>query len=132
MPGERFFSSGNERAPTTFGPPMYPNDGVKAAFPLAADNNLYMEYELMNMADVDQDVYVTIDYEYHPRNLPRGFKTTKAFWLDITDCGFSSVTPPSGETKFKLSSSPSTSDYDGVLQGVGGHLHDRGLNVGIY
>ena len=33
---------------------------------------------------------------------------------------------------FKISSSPWTSDFDGELLSVGGHLHDGGLTVTIY
>jgi len=91
-----------------------------------------MQLELMNMRAEPKDVYLTLDYEYIPGPRPQGWKIAKAMWLDITNCGISSVNPPRGKMQFKMASRPWTSSYDGELLGVGGHLHDGGLTVNIY
>jgi len=81
---------------------------------------------------VVKNVYLTIDFEYIPGALPAGFKRTRALWLDVTNCGISSVIPPRGQMKFKLNSKKWTVGYSGEMLGVGGHLHDGGTLLNIY
>lgn len=47
-------------------------------------------------------------------------------WMDVKACGNSSYDVPAGKTK---KSGTVTVKYDGVLLGVGGHLHDYGRQV---
>lgn len=116
-PGERFFSSGNEKTPTAFGDVT--KKQIKSAFPIGPRDTFSAELELMNMDDVAKEVWITIDFEYIPGKLPQGWKVAKAAWLDVTNCGISYVKPPSGKPKFTLSSRGWTSQYDGVMIGVG-------------
>jgi len=127
---ERFFSSGNEKTPTAFGDVI--ENKVHSVFPISKSDGFSAQLELMNMIDQPLDVWITIDYEFLPGPKPANFLSAKALWLDVTNCGVSSVKPPSGKTQFKLASRPWTSAYDGQMLGVGGHLHDGGTNVNIY
>jgi hypothetical protein len=117
MIGERTFSSGNERTPTAFGDIL--TNKVKSAFPLAPGDVFSAQLELMNLNTVVKNVYLTIDFEYVPGGLPKGFKRARAMWLDVTNCGISSVNPPRGKMNFKLSSKKWTVGYQGETLGVG-------------
>jgi len=128
LPGERFFSSGNERTPTSFGD--ITEKKVKSAFPIGDNDSFQAGIELMNMTDEPREVYITIDYEYIPGPKPAGWKTAKAMWLDVTDCGISFVYPPSKQN-FQLKSSGWVAPYSGEMLGVGGHLHDGGTHLDI-
>jgi hypothetical protein len=117
MIGERTFSSGNERTPTAFGDVIKNN--VHSAFPITPSDVLSAQLELMNLNTVVKNVYLTIDFEYIPGELPAGFKRARAMWLDVTNCGISSVIPPRGRMAFKLSSKKWTVGYNGQMLGVG-------------
>ncbi|KAF2397653.1 hypothetical protein EJ06DRAFT_130049 [Trichodelitschia bisporula] len=130
LPVERFFSSGNERTPTAFGDVV--NKKVKSSFPLTASDRFMAQLELMNLLPKPQDVWLTVDYEFVDGPRQPGWKVAKAMWLDVTNCGASSVRPPAGKQQFKLAMRPWTSQFDGELLGVGGHLHDGGVNVNVY
>jgi hypothetical protein len=117
MPIERFFSSGNEKTPTAFGDVI--EKKVKSAFPIKPTDGFSAELELMNMIDVPLDVWITIDYEYMPGPPKPDWKIAKALWLDVTNCGISSVRVPAGKQQFKYASKPWTSTYDGEMLGVG-------------
>lgn len=119
LPGERFFSSGNERTPTSFGDVT--EKKVKSTFPISESDGFQAEIELMNMTDEPREVYLTIDYEYIPGPKPADWKTAKAMWLDVTNCGISYVYPPSKQN-FQLKSSGWTSPYNGEMLGVGGYV----------
>jgi hypothetical protein len=117
MPIERFFSSGNEKTPTAFGDVI--ENKVKSIFPITKSDTFSAELELMNMIDTPLDVWITIDYEYMPGPRKADWLVAKALWLDVTNCGISSVRPPSGKQQFKLASKPWTSSYEGEMLGVG-------------
>lgn len=117
LPGERFFSSGNERTPTSFGDVT--EKKVKSTFPIGDADGFQAEIELMNMTDEPRSVYLTIDFEYIPGPKPADWKTAKAMWLDVTNCGISYVYPPSKQN-FQLKSSGWVSPYSGEMLGVGG------------
>jgi hypothetical protein len=115
---ERFFSSGNEKTPTAFGDVI--ENKVKSVFPITKSDSFSAELELMNMIDTPLDVWITIEYEFIEGPKPADWLSAKALWLDVTNCGISSVRPPSGKTQFKLAMKPWTSAYDGQMLGVGG------------
>jgi len=127
--GERTFSSGNERTPTTFGD--IAKGRVKSGFPIAGGDIFSAQLELMNLNTVVKSVYLTVDFEYIPGDLPKGFKRAHAMWLDVTGCGISSVNPPAKQ-RFTLSSRKWTVGYNGDMLGVGGHLHDGGVVLNVY
>lgn len=116
-PGERFFSSGNERTQTAFGDVV--EGKIKAAFPISPADGIQAQLELMNMDDRVKDVWVTIDYEFIPGPKPKDYKTAKAIWLDVTNCGISSVSPPRNQKQFTLSMNQWTSPWNGQMLGVG-------------
>lgn len=82
LPGERFFSSGNERTPTAYGDIM--TRKIKSVFQLAPTDTISAQLELMNLVDTPKSVYLTVDWEYIPGPRPEGYKIAKAMWLDIT------------------------------------------------
>jgi hypothetical protein len=82
------------------------------------------------LAAVEKEVWITVTYEYLPSK-PAGYMDTRPIWLDVTNCGISSVQPPNDST-FSLSMKPWTSNFDGILLGTGGHLHDGGMNVEVF
>lgn len=117
MIGERTFSSGNERTPTAFGDVL--ENKVKSVYPLSPVDVFSAQLELMNLNTVVKNVYLTIDFEYIPGDIPAGFKRARAMWLDVTNCGISSVNPPRGRVNFKLASKKWTVGYSGQMLGVG-------------
>lgn len=130
LPGERFFSSGNERTMTAFGDVN--SYKVKSVFPLTPGDSFAAQLELMNLNEIVKSVYLTVDWEYVPGPRPAEYKISKAMWLDVTNCGISSVIPPKGKTSFTLSSRPWASTFNGEMLGVGGHLHDGGVHLNVY
>jgi hypothetical protein len=82
LPGERFFSSGNERTPTAYGDVL--TRKVKSVFQLTPQDTISAQLELMNLVDKEKTVYLTVDYEYIPGDRPQGYKVAKAMWLDVT------------------------------------------------
>jgi hypothetical protein len=121
LPAERFFSSGNERTPTSFGDIV--SNKVISAFPLIPSNALMAQIELMNLDDVAKNVYLTVDYEYIPGKKPSDVKVAKAMWFDITNgeagCGISSAIPPQTRERFIRKSTAWTSKFNGQMLGVG-------------
>ncbi|KAF1813274.1 hypothetical protein P152DRAFT_481382 [Eremomyces bilateralis CBS 781.70] len=130
MLGERFFSSGNERSPTMFGD--VETQTLKAMYPIAAADRINMQVELMNMKPQEQTVYFTVEWEFLPKAATAGFKQTKALWMDVTNCGVSSVAPPANKQVFTLKSDAFTIPANGQMLGTAGHLHDGGVNVNVY
>ncbi|RDI77801.1 hypothetical protein Vi05172_g12242 [Venturia inaequalis] len=128
-PGQRFFSSGNERMMITY--TDLENKKINSVYPMRKADNVFMQLELMNLKEEKKDVYITIDYEYMDK-IPQGFKETKAVWLDVTGCGISSTSAPKGKSSFSMTSTKWTAPYDGQLLSTGGHLHDGGVNVLSY
>ena len=59
-----------------------------------------------------------------PNAVPR--KNVYPAWMDVKSCGNSSYDVPEGKSE---KSGTVTVKYDGVLLGVGGHLHDYGKQV---
>ncbi|KAF2670530.1 hypothetical protein BT63DRAFT_240512 [Microthyrium microscopicum] len=130
LPGERFFSSGNERTPTAFGDVL--GNKVKSVFPISPADTFLAQLELMSLDEREKPVYLVMDYEYVPGPRPADYKIAKAMWLDVTNCGISSVIPQKGKMQFTLNSRAWTSGFNGQLLGVGGHLHDGGMMVNVY
>lgn len=116
MPGQRFFSSGNERMLITY--TDLENKNINSVYPMHKTDSVLMQLELMNLKEEEKDVYITIDYEYMDK-IPGGFKETKAVWLDVTGCGISSTSAPKGKTNFSMTSTKWTAPYDGQLLSTG-------------
>jgi hypothetical protein len=126
LPGERFFSSGNERTPTSFGDVLMtsPNK-IKSAFPLKPADTLFAQFELMNITPVEmRGVYLVVDWEWFAPSAAdeKVWKRARAMWLDITGCGASSKGVPAGKRVFDYGWSW-TSNFNGDMLGVGTLLH---------
>lgn len=122
LPGERFFSSGNERTPTSFGDVMMtsPNK-VKSAFPLKPADSLFAQFELMNITPVEKrGIYLVVDWEWFAPSAAdeKVWKRARAMWLDITGCGASSKGVPANKRVFDYGWSW-TSTFNGDMLGVG-------------
>jgi hypothetical protein len=116
LPGQRFFSSGNERMLIAM--TDLENKKINSAYPMKKTDTVSMQLELMNLKEEKKEVYITIDYEWMEK-IPEGFKETKAVWLDVTGCGISSTWAPTGKTQFTLTSTKWTAPFDGQLLSTG-------------
>jgi hypothetical protein len=117
---ERMFSSGNERAPTSFGDVM--TNKVISAFPLIPSDKLLAPFMLQNLDGVEKTVYVTVDFEYIPGKKPPNVKVAKAMWFDITSsengCKDSVVFQTPTKARFTRTSPTWTSRFTGEMLGV--------------
>ena len=68
---------------------------------------------------------VVIPFQYAAENLPPR-KNVYPAWMDVKSCGNSSYDVPAGKSE---KSGTVTVKYDGLLLGVGGHLHDYGRQI---
>jgi len=118
---ERIFASGNER--TVF-------DLSKAngtyGYKVNTGDKFHLLVDLMNMNVARTPVYLTMTYKYTPANTA-GIHNVKPVWLDVAQCGTSEATARTGS--YDLVSAPWASNVAGPLLGVGGHLHDGGVNA---
>jgi hypothetical protein len=117
--GERFFASGDERTPM-------PTIGSYGYY-VGAWDNWTMIYELANHNVTPQNTIIEMTYDWVPATTP-GMRQLDPVWLDVDQCGFSQYSIPAG---------PSSRTYDwtvnrpGRLIGLGGHLHDYGVNLTV-
>lgn len=116
MPGQRFFSSGNERLLITY--TDLEKKKINSVYPLRKSDTISMQLELMNLKEEKKEVYITVDNEYIDK-IPEGFKETKAVWLDVTGCGISSTWAPKGKTSFTMKSTKWTAPFDEQLLSTG-------------
>ena len=130
LPGERFFSSGNERTPTSFGDVLMtsPNK-IKSAFPLKPADTLFAQFELMNITPAEKrGVYLVVELGmvfHHLLQTKRcGSEAPRAMaGSDITGlrCLVESGVP-AGKRVFDYGWSW-TSNFNGDMLGVGRLLH---------
>ncbi|KAF2405054.1 hypothetical protein EJ06DRAFT_552503 [Trichodelitschia bisporula] len=126
--GERYFSSGNERtrimidkrgAATDFGYHLRTND--KFAFIV----------DLMNMNMEDKTVYLTMTYDIIEGPLPPNWRELKTVWFDANQCGTSEVAAVKQTGSYTITARPWKANFEGEIIGVGGHLHDGGVDLQI-
>jgi hypothetical protein len=122
---ERVFPSGNERLTADINQAK-----DRAGYFFRESDKMHLIIELMNTNVAKKLVYMTMTYEYVPSTI-KDFSNLKPVWLDIAQCGLSDVDAPKDETKYSLPALPWTSNVEGEILGVGGHVHDGGLNVDI-
>jgi hypothetical protein len=126
---ERYFSSGNER---TFVNLAKAGPGAtKYGYHLRASDRFAFIVDLMNMNMEDKTVYMTMTYDILDGPLPAGWRDIKVVWFDANQCGTSEVKPKAQNGKYTISSSPWTPNFSGENMGVGGHLHDGGINLEV-
>ena len=117
--GERFFASGDERTPL----PTQPGYGYYVSW----FDNWTMIYELANHNTTPQNVKIRMTYDWVPATTP-GMKKLDPVWFDIDQCGFSQYSRPAGKSTRNWTW---TVNRPGKVIGVGGHLHDGGVNITI-
>jgi hypothetical protein len=123
--GQRFFSSGNERTPVNAGGNFGFHQGANY---LGAQPTWTLIYDLANLNPTAQDVSITVKFTWAPLTTP-GMRPITPVWLDINQCLTSEMPNRPGE-KFQYSYSV-VSQRAGRLIGIGGHIHDGGINLAI-
>jgi hypothetical protein len=116
--GQRFFASGNERTPMSL-PPGY-------GYPVGGSEHWNLVYDLMNMNEKPESVYIKVKFGYHPGTT--GFKPVTPVWLDINECGTSEYTVPTGYSNTAWNW---TVNVPGNVVAIGGHIHTEGHGVRI-
>jgi hypothetical protein len=130
---ERYFSSGNERTRIeldTMG--LRSKTDVKWGIQMRTQDRIGFIVDLMNMNPTDQVVYMTMYYDYLPGNLPAGWRDIKVVWFDAAQCGTSEVRPPKQSGSYTVTSRRWTPNFNGLILGVGGHMHDGGVDLQIW
>jgi Stress up-regulated Nod 19 len=117
--GQRFFASGDERTPTI----MPRGFGYR----IGATSSWTHMWELMTMSSVPETVYVQVTFDWVPGSTP-GMTNVEPVWLDVDQCGDSEVDVPAGRSSVPYTW---TVNRPGNLVGIGGHLHDYGVNLPI-
>ncbi len=117
--GERFFASGDEKTPMVL-PPGY-------AWYVGANDTWDMIYMLMNMNTAAINVDITLTATWVPATQGTSLTPVHPFWLDIDQCGTSQLNETSaGYNVFSYTWNVNT---PGRLVGLGGHVHDGGINL---
>jgi hypothetical protein len=79
----------------------------------------------------DKTVYLTMTYDIVEGALPAGWEDVKVVWFDAAQCGTSEVRPPQQSGSFTIKTAQWKPNFEGRLLGVGGHIHDGGVDVDI-
>jgi hypothetical protein len=116
FPGERFFSSGNERTPGNMADIQH--QSIKTGYHITTKDTLAVRVDLMNLDAFEKIAYLTIDYEFVPGAPQPGWQTTKAVWMDVAGCSDSEAKAPN-DAQFMLFSKPWTSKLNGTMLSVG-------------
>jgi hypothetical protein len=124
---ERLMASGNERTTTRFNSPYTPNE--KLGYPLNPADKFDFIVDFMNENKQDKIVYLTMTYDFI-EGRPEGFSNFRSIWLDIVECGTSEKAAPKGKDKF-VEKKTWVANLDGDILGMGGHLHDGGVNLEV-
>jgi hypothetical protein len=80
---------------------------------------------------VDKVVYLTMTYDIVEGPLPAGWEDVKVVWFDANQCGTSEVKPKQQSGNFVIKTAVWRPNFEGRLLGVGGHIHDGGVDVDI-
>jgi hypothetical protein len=103
----------------------------QAGYYIGPDDNFGFLVELMNMVEYSRDAVMTMTWEYIP-SVPAGFDKVKPLWLDIGGCTGSSDQPAKANQAFQYTDPmPWTSNFNGRITWVGGHLHDGGVHLTV-
>lgn len=116
--GQRFFASGDERTPI-LGPPGYGYHVGTGSWNLI--------WDLMSTSLVTETVYYEVTFTWVPDTTP-GMRDVEPVWFDIDQCGDSQFAVPAGRSVQRWTW---TVNRPGDLIGVGGHLHDGGVDLTI-
>ncbi|QDS72520.1 hypothetical protein FKW77_000157 [Venturia effusa] len=124
-----FIGQGDEGTATSF---YAKGSAVKTGFFIGTKDTFSMLAEVVNYEKKEQEVYVTIDYEYIP-NVPARTKE----WLEVgmgaltvTPCSSQMLRPPIDRAE-RYVSPPWTIMADGYLVDMKPHMHDGGVNTTV-
>ena len=84
----------------------------------------------MHETEAQDDIVVSITYEYVTRANAPGFFPITAYWLDVGGCEDSSQ-PAHPDSTFIYTSPTLLGTQRGTITFVGGHLHDGGTNINL-
>jgi hypothetical protein len=149
---ETLFSSGNERATT-----RYFADGspIKAGFRIRPEDTITSVGLYKSEVDEDQDIWLSLSWEYFDTATNPGFRDSHVIWMSTlqglgckSDKSYTRNAQgiplnPFGETNltaagvpkkqtFAEHSLPWTSPVNGIIMGMGGHLHDGGTSLEFF
>ena len=116
--GQRFFASGDERTPI-----MFP-DGYGYRVGTGGWNLIW---DLMSISSVPETVYYEVNFTWVPDTTP-GITDVEPVWFDVDQCGDSQIDIPVGPSQ---QSWTWTVNRPGEMVGVGGHIHDNGINLTV-
>ncbi|TID20324.1 hypothetical protein E2P81_ATG07626 [Venturia nashicola] len=125
---ERIFSSGNERTMIPFNHPE--TKKKTAGYPIFPSDRFGLIADLMNMNPQSKQVWMTMYYDF-VEDHPAGWDEVKPVWFDVAQCGTSEVGGGQAGANFKIASGSWTASFDGEVMGVGGHIHDGGINLEV-
>jgi hypothetical protein len=117
--GQRFFASGDERTPIV----AQPGYGY-----YVGNGSFNMIYDLMSMSTKAETVSFQMKWMWIPASQAGAITKMEPVWFDVDQCGDSEVSVPAG---------PSTKSYSwtvnrpGKIIGLGGHIHNGGINVDV-
>lgn len=114
---ERFFASGNERTENIL------PDGY--GYYIGSGDDWGLAYHVMNMGMQDQDVYFEFTFKWEPASEFNGY-AVRPIWIDIDQCNDSTLPTSAGYNDLHWSWQ---SDRTHVMAGIGGHVHDYGINT---
>jgi hypothetical protein len=119
MFGQRFFASGDERTPSIM-PPGYGYYQGNSSWNLI--------WDLASASTTPETVYYEVKFTWIPAAQATGFKNVEPIWFDIAQCGFSTFNVPAGRSQRSWTW---TVNRPGAILGVGGHVHDGGINLEV-
>lgn len=128
LAGERFSTSGNERWVKRF------NGHGKWGYHFGPSNETWVTAtRLQNFSDEEKELYLTVTYEWLPRDSPeaKGYREVKVLWLDIAPvCGNAEI--PAVRGKVTYNSKAWASTIRGYILEAAGHAHSGGLGMSVY
>jgi hypothetical protein len=117
--GQRFFASGDERTPFI----VQPGYGY-----YVGNGTFNMIYDLMSMSTKPETVAIQMKWQWIPAAQAGSIAKIEPVWFDVDQCGDSEVAVPAGPS---TKSWTWTVNRPGKLVGIGGHIHNGGINVDI-
>jgi len=126
--GQRFAASGNERT----GIDISAAGSFKGGYYIDATDEVSLVVDLMNLhqSTPQDDIIVSITYEYVLKSHARDFAAITPYWLDVGGCG-SSDKPAYEGSNFIYTSPVLLGTQQGTITFVGGHLHDGGTHINL-
>lgn len=113
---ERWFASGNERTPAPL-PPGY-------GYYVDSSDDWGLIFHIMNMTPQAR----TVEFKYTFTYVTKGVEPVQPIWFDIDQCNDSEVDMAAGYSDVHWDW---TSTLTGTIIGIGGHVHDYGIDISL-